>query len=119
MIYHICDRREWDAARIVGEYRADSLRTEGFIHCSTRDQAVDVANRRFQGKSGLVLLAIDVANVGAAIKYENLAGGTPLFPHIYGPLPVKTVRSVATFAPGKDGQFAWPEDPEVWQPQES
>jgi uncharacterized protein (DUF952 family) len=117
VIYHICSRQEWDLAQVQGEYRADSLETEGFIHCSTREQVLFVANRRFRAVSGLVLLAIDSGVVPSQIRYENLEGGSRLFPHIYGPIPVSAVRSVGRFEAGIDGVFAWPDDPELWQEQ--
>jgi len=35
LIYHIARRADWESARSSGLYTADSLATEGFIHCST------------------------------------------------------------------------------------
>jgi len=58
-IYHIAHRDEWEAARASGHYAADSLPTEGFIHCSEPHQIVGVANRLFRGQSDLVLLRLD------------------------------------------------------------
>jgi len=37
-------------AQQVGEYTASSLRSEGFIHCSTVKQAADTANIFFRDK---------------------------------------------------------------------
>lgn len=81
---------------------------EGFIHCSTSDQVVQVANARFRGQSGLVLLFIDTDKVAAEIIYENLEGGQQLFPHIYGELNADAVTQVAEFIPGQDGFFILP-----------
>ena len=39
-IYHITPRQDWEKASSEGTYRADSLETEGFIHCSTSAQLV-------------------------------------------------------------------------------
>ena len=108
VIYHICDRSEWNAAQATGEYRAGSLSTEGFIHCSTLEQVADTANKHFKGKSGLILLTIDGSAVTAKIVFENLQGGSRLFPHIYGPIPVKAVTSVVPFDANKHGHFVWP-----------
>jgi uncharacterized protein (DUF952 family) len=38
MIFHITPRADWEAAQTKGEYLSDSLRLEGFIHCSTLAQ---------------------------------------------------------------------------------
>ena len=82
--------------------------TDGFIHCSTRDQVIAVANARFRGQPGLILLLIDTDKVRPEIVYENLEGGADLFPHIYGELNTDAVGEVAPFEPGDDGYFQLP-----------
>ncbi len=51
-IYHITARTDWDAARQSGEYCADSLDDEGFIHASTQEQVLRTANRFIMGRTG-------------------------------------------------------------------
>lgn len=82
---------------------------EAFIHCSTREQVIQVANARFQGQSGLVLLCIDTEKVAAEIVYENLEGGPQLFPHIYGELNTNAVVRAAEFEPDAVGYFTLPQ----------
>jgi len=53
----------------------------------------------------LLLLTIDTDKVGPEIRYENLEGGSQLFPHIYGPLPVRAVMNVTPMVPSPDGTF--------------
>jgi uncharacterized protein (DUF952 family) len=48
---------------------------------------------------------VDEAAVGAEVRRENLEGGTTLFPHIYGPLPVSAVVKVTPMVPSADGTF--------------
>jgi uncharacterized protein (DUF952 family) len=109
MIYHITYKHVWDAARMEGEYQGDTLISEGFIHCSDEDQVVSVANTRFKGVTGLVLLCIDDARVRPKILRENLEGGHILFPHIYGPLNLDAVVRVENFHPAaKTGLFDLP-----------
>ena len=107
VIFHITARADWDAAVDAGEYRAESLTSEGFIHCSLRRQVLLVANYIYQGRTGLVLLEIDPEAVSAEIRYE---GETDLFPHIYGPLNPDAVMRVIQFPPQSDGQFAFPSE---------
>ena len=104
-IFHITTHAAWSDAQAAGRYRADSLQTEGFIHCSQADQVAWVANVRFRGRTDLVLLHIDEAAVGAEVRRENLEGGATLFPHIYGPLPVTAVVRATPMAPSADGTF--------------
>ncbi|MCL4259711.1 MAG: DUF952 domain-containing protein, partial [Anaerolineales bacterium] len=47
MIYHLTFRTSWRHALAIGSYAADSLKTEGFIHCSTQSQLVPVAMNFF------------------------------------------------------------------------
>ena len=100
-IFHITTRAAWDDAQAAGSYTADSLQTEGFIHCSQAEQVAWVANTRFRGRTDLVLLHVDETAVGAEVRRENLEGGTTLFPHIYGPLPVRAVMGVTPMTPSR------------------
>jgi uncharacterized protein (DUF952 family) len=109
IIFHITTREDWDKAKSGGSYRPEAFSAEGFIHCSTRAQLVRVADERFRGQRGLVLLCIDEERVAAEIVYENLEGGRELFPHIYGALNVRAVVDVLEFEPGADGRFAFPQ----------
>ena len=49
MIYHITSRQAWQEAQQRGEYRADSLESEGFIHSSTQSQILPVADKFYKG----------------------------------------------------------------------
>ena len=107
IIFHIATREAW-ANRDTATYRPEKFPIEGFVHCSTRDQVIKVADARFRGQTGLVLLYIDTDKVAAEIRYENLEGGRELFPHIYGEINTGAVVEVADFEPGSDGCFALP-----------
>jgi len=63
---------------------------DGYIHMSTRDQAAETAAKHFAGQDRLVMLMIDLAPFGEAIKWEVSRGGA-LFPHLYGDLPISAV----------------------------
>ena len=106
IIFHITNRQAWEHAGTEGIYRPEMFPVDGFIHCSTRDQVIQVANLRFRGQRGLVLLSIDTDRVNAEIRYENFEGGQQMFPHVYGALEVDAVVQVIDFEPGPDGYFA-------------
>lgn len=105
IIYHIAAQEKWFAAQASGLYLAESLSVEGFIHCSTPEQLIGVANDLYAGQEGLVLLEIDPAKIWAEILYEDCYDTGQAFPHIYGPLPVAAVIRVIDFSPGVDGRF--------------
>jgi len=98
MIFHITTRSQWEQAQQLGEYRADSLETEGFIHCSTIDQVVGVANRYYLGQTGLVLLKIECDRLKARLQFDAIETGE-LFPHLYGALNLDAIVQVLEFEP--------------------
>jgi len=96
LIFHICREEEWKAARIRGEYIANSLETEGFIHCSKRGQLLQVVNRVFKHQKDLGVLCIDPELVSAQIIWEFADG--EVFPHVYGALNLDSVVSARNFS---------------------
>jgi release factor glutamine methyltransferase len=103
MIYHLCPRSDWVSSLKKGEYEADSIFTEGFIHCSKPDQIIDVANRYYQGVPDLVILAIDPEKLASEIRWESV--GTEYYPHIYGSINLEAVCSVDDISPDSDGTY--------------
>ena len=113
MILHIVPRAAWAAATAAGVYEGDTLATQGFIHCSTEEQAHLPATALFRGRDDLLLLVIDEARLPVPITWEQ--GDPPhpdglLFPHLYAPLPLDAVVAVHEYRPGPDGTFAPPTD---------
>ena len=106
-ILHITTAGQWAAARQAGTYRGETLDSEGFIHCSTPEQVIAVANARFRGQPDLVLLDIAPDRIGPDIRWEVAENGQR-YPHIYGPLNVDAVERVHEFPPQPDGSFTLP-----------
>lgn len=106
-ILHITPRSHWQQAQQKGSYRADSLDSEGFIHCSTPAQVAWVANSFYQGQSDLVLLCIDPEKLNAELIYEEVEGNQQ-FPHLYGALNLDAVVQVVDFEPDSKGRFELP-----------
>ena len=106
MILHITSKGEWLEAQQRGEYIAPSLETEGFIHCSTENQVLHVANAFYRGRTDLVLLKLDEAKLKPELKWEPPAGSpapgisdSDKFPHIFGPINLTAIASVLDFEP--------------------
>ena len=117
IILHLASNAAWLAASKKGVYHSDSLSTEGFIHCSTASQIVDVANAFYRSQPGLIILVIDVEKLTSELKWEPPAHPNPeraakvgdeLFPHVYGPINVEAVVKVIPFEPAGDGMFSLP-----------
>ncbi|HZM31481.1 MAG TPA: DUF952 domain-containing protein [Acidimicrobiales bacterium] len=98
-ILHIATLAEWAEAQHQGTVAPPSLATEGFVHCSTREQIPGSLARHFAGAGDLVLLVLDPGAVGD-LRWEGLTPGEP-FPHVYNAIPLAAVRSVEQVtAPG-------------------
>lgn len=116
MIYHITSRAAWNDARQRVDYRAQSLETEGFIHCSTKSQVLPVAEKYYTGQRGLVLLMIDPSLLSSDLKWEPPSGGASppgvpqgdLFPHIYGPINLEAVVNVFDLESDPNGKYTLP-----------
>jgi len=108
-IYKICDAPAWREAELAGVYRgsADDSR-DGFIHFSTAEQLAGTLARHYAGKTGLLLIAVDVEKLGPALRWELSRGGE-LFPHLYGELDLGAVTGVREIATGADGSHSVPE----------
>ena len=95
-IFHIALMRDWNAARVAGEYRVSTLGATldavGFIHGSFRGQVERIGSLRYLGVGEPVtVLEIDMLRLPAPVRVETLEGGEERFPHIYGPIPIDAV----------------------------
>jgi uncharacterized protein (DUF952 family) len=106
LIVHITSTQSW--AEVIDAYTAPSLKTEGFIHCSSPEQVTDPANALFFGQKDLVLLCIDTRRLGAEVIHEDCYEAGQTFPHIYGPINRDAVIAVVPFPPDEDGGFSLP-----------
>jgi len=102
-IVHICRHTDWLSALAGSAYRADSLETEGFIHCSRPDQVLKVVNSFYQEIPDLCLLWIAPEKLNAELRWE--AVDDDQFPHLYGVLNLDAVIRVSDFNPDADGVY--------------
>ena len=111
VLVHLCGVDEWSGARARGGIHPEASGSAGFIHLSTAEQVHLPANRLYRGRDDLVLLHIDPALLDSPVRWEPGAATDPesmLFPHLYGPLPVRAVIKVTAYPPAPDGTFPGP-----------
>jgi uncharacterized protein (DUF952 family) len=109
-VYKIVAADLWQAAEDSGVFAGAGIDLkDGFIHLSTAAQARRTAQLYFSGRDDLVLVAVDGASLGEALKYERSRDGD-LFPHLYGALPLTTVLSIRPLPLGADGSHIFPKD---------
>ena len=109
IIYKICESALWRAAEREGAFGGAGIDVhDGFIHFSTAAQVRATAAKHFAGASDMMLVAVDAAALGGALKWEVARGGD-LFPHLYGPLPLAAVLWAEPLSLDGDHRHIFPE----------
>jgi uncharacterized protein (DUF952 family) len=82
-IYHIVLPEKWAVVSVNEFYEAESLATEGFIHCSFAEQLDGVLERYYSGVDRVIILEIDPAKLRSKL-IEEPSTHNEIYPHIYG-----------------------------------
>ena len=108
LIFKIVPRAEWEA---VGDTYAGSAhdRADGFLHFSTGPQLAETLRLYYAGRDDLLLVAVDEAALGAALKWERSPSRGEDFPHLFAPLPRSAVRWTKLLARDAQGNFIIPD----------
>ncbi|PWV87370.1 uncharacterized protein (DUF952 family) [Paenibacillus cellulosilyticus] len=109
-IIHITTQDRWKEAKNKGHYDHESIAKEGFIHCSSLDQVLIVADNLYKGQEDLLLLLIEEEKVKHKIIWEDLYNLNELYPHIYGVLNLEAVINTYLFKPNPEGTFQLPKE---------
>lgn len=104
MIYHLATEKDWDAALGRGTYKVASLSTEGFIHCSTKEQVMESARLHFGGDDRVIVLHIAEKPLKDFLKWEPSRAGD-LFPHVYGPIPLEAIEDLHFLSRDQHGDW--------------
>lgn len=110
-IYTLVRRDDWALAERDGRYTGSvDDRSDGFLHFSVAGQLRESARRHRSGEPDLVLVAVDTANLGVALRWEKSPSRDALFPHLYDALDLRHVLSVRPLPLGNDGLHEFPGD---------
>ena len=101
-LWHLAEEAHWREALRTGSYerstRGATLAEVGFVHASWPEQLPGVARLLYaRAEEPLVVLEIDprrLARAGVEVRVEPADPddpASPLFPHLYGALPVAAV----------------------------
>ncbi len=91
--YHITTPEMWERFSKHNFVEAESLDTEGFIHCSYPEQLEETLNLYFNGIEKVILLEIDPSLLIGKWIAEPSRNGL-LFPHIYGVINKSAIVNV-------------------------
>ena len=91
LVYKIVPASLWREAGTTGTFVGAPVDlADGFIHFSAAEQVAETARRHFAGQGDLLIVAVEAAALGDALRWEPSRGGD-LFPHLYGVLPLASV----------------------------
>lgn len=108
-IYKIAPETLWREAEAKGRFTGAPVDlADGFIHFSTREQAIETAQKHFAGQQNLLLVAVDAGALGEKLVFEPSRGGA-LFPHLYAEMPLSAVKWVKPLLLGPDGGHVFPD----------
>jgi uncharacterized protein (DUF952 family) len=107
-LYKICPSSLWREAERTGVFHGSEhdLR-DGLIHLSSTEQVAETAAKHFAGQSDLLLISVDAAALGDALKWEPSRGGA-FFPHLYGALDLGAVIEVLALPLAPNGKHILP-----------
>lgn len=98
MIYHIVAPEVWENFKDKDFYEAESLRTEGFIHCSFRGQLEAVLQRYYEDAEKILVLEIETEKLVSKPVEEPSTGGE-IYPHIYGTINREAIVGITERSP--------------------
>ena len=97
LIYHIVLPDAW-AAFESDLYRAASLESEGFIHCSFAGQLDSVIDRYYSYADKIIVLEIESERLMSRVL-DEVSTGNEIYPHIYGPINRDAILRVEEVCP--------------------
>ena len=83
LIYHIVLPEIWAHFKDKDFYEAESLQTEGFIHCSYIGQLETVLERYYKNAEKVLILTIEPEKLKSKLV-EEPSTNNEIYPHIYG-----------------------------------
>ena len=106
LLYHLISSPAWEKTLEKDFYRPASLKTEGFIHFSTREQVLETAARFYAQEREMVVLAVPERRIKAKLKWgEGPEDGR--FSHLYAPLGLGDIETTDLIEQQPDGQWVW------------
>lgn len=92
-IYHIVLPEVWEKFKDKDFYKAESLASEGFIHCSFADQLEAVFERYYKGAEKVLILTIDAEKLTSQLVEES-STNNEIYPHIYGQINAEAIVGI-------------------------
>jgi uncharacterized protein (DUF952 family) len=94
-IYHIVFPQVWEKFKHKDFYAAESLETEGFIHCSFAAQVEGVLDRYYKDAVEVLILEIETDKLTSKLVTEP-STNDEIYPHIYGEINREAIEEVVS-----------------------
>jgi uncharacterized protein (DUF952 family) len=108
LIFKIVARAEWEAAS--GDYHGSAHdKADGFLHFSTAAQLPETLRLYYAGRDDLVLVAVDPAACGDALKWEHSPSRGEDFPHLHAALACDAIKWARPITKDATGRFVLPQ----------
>jgi uncharacterized protein (DUF952 family) len=109
MIFKIVPAADWASAELAGSFAGSAHdKADGFLHFSTGPQLAETLRLYYAGQNSLMLVAVEAAALGAALKWEHAPSRGEDFPHLFAALPLGAVSWVRPISTAADGSFVLP-----------
>ncbi len=92
-IYHIVLPETWEKFKNQDFYKAESLKTEGFIHCSFANQLDGVLQRYYKNAGKVLILTLDTEKLTSELVNEA-STNNEIYPHIYGKINKSSIVNI-------------------------
>ena len=110
MIFKIATSADWAATERARSFAGSAHdKADGFIHFSTASQLAETMRLYYAGQNELVLIAVDDAALGAALKWERSESRGEDFPHLFADLPLSAVKWKHALVRDAQGTFVLPD----------
>ncbi len=92
IILHAAKETDYEKSLKSGYYGDFAIKKDGFIHCSTAEEMLNVANDNLKDiDEPLIVLFIDTEKLKSEIKWEKRGKNGIRFPHVYGLINLDSV----------------------------
>ena len=101
---HLVPEARWNARDPEAPYLPAAYPQDGFVHCTDGDEnMLETANRFYAADpQPFLLLTLDLDRTGSPWRFDDPSG---IYPHVYGPIDLASVREVRRFLRAPDGTF--------------
>lgn len=106
IILHAAKENDYEKSLKSGYYGDFAIKKDGFIHCSTAEEMLNVANDNLKDiDEPLIVLFIDTEKLKSEVKWEKRGKNSIRFPHVYGLINLDSVIKKSPLFKDELGNF--------------